>query len=374
MMFVLSELVTATKASACSVPAFRRTSSSTAVPKIMSPGKSSPSRLKARSSKSTTVTWSPSVPSQRARFEPTRPQPTMTVRISRRYSTRALNSDSSVAEWEQIVVARDQQRDDLRRPGDPSPAHFWERRAQRFARFGRLLDPDDPFLRFVQQRAGATDTLLDVGAGTGRFAVRLAPQVRQVVAVDPSPAMLAELTRAAEKAGIRNVTTVEARWEDAQVAPAEVVICAHVVYPIRQIGPFIEKLDAHVGRDGLLYMRVGQVDDWVAEAWEQVHSSPRLPHPDFRLLERASLGARSGGYRLHQQRPHVGAPVRRRDGKNSWNRPGDDQLGHRRHGSRRTGCHPQRGRRANYPVGGGLYQVGRAPGGPAGPAPGRRQP
>jgi len=38
----------------------------------------------------------------------------MTVRISRRYSTRALNSDSSVAEWEQIVVARDQQRDALR--------------------------------------------------------------------------------------------------------------------------------------------------------------------------------------------------------------------------------------------------------------------
>jgi SAM-dependent methyltransferase len=197
-----------------------------------------------------------------------------------------LNADPSLAEWEQTVLARDQQRDALRRPGDPSPAHFWERRAQRFARFGRLLDPDDPFLRFVQQRAGATDTLLDVGAGTGRFALPLARQVRQVVAIDPSPAMLAELSRAAEEAGIRNVTTVEARWEDAQMAPAEVVICAHVVYPIRQIGPFIEKLDAHVGRDGLLYMRVGQVDDWVAEAWEHVHGSPRLPHPDFRLLER----------------------------------------------------------------------------------------
>lgn len=141
-------------------------------------------------------------------------------------------------------------------------------------------------MRFVQQRARATDTLLDVGAGTGRFAVPLARQVRQVVAVEPSPAMLAELTRAAEAAGIRNVTTVAARWEDAQVAPAEVVMCAHVVYPIRPIGPFIEKLDAHVGRDGLLYMRAGQVDDWVAEAWEHVHGSPRLPHPDFRLLER----------------------------------------------------------------------------------------
>jgi SAM-dependent methyltransferase len=197
-----------------------------------------------------------------------------------------LNSDPCVAEWEQIVLARDRQRDALRRPGDPAPEHFWERRAQRFARFGRQLNLDDPFLRFVQQRAVASDTLLDVGAGTGRFALPLARQVRQVVAVDPSPAMLAELSRAAGEAGIRNVTTVQGRWEDAQVAPAEVVICAHVVYPIRQIGPFLEKLDAHVRRDGVIYMRVGQVDDWVAEAWEHVYGSPRLPHPDFRLLER----------------------------------------------------------------------------------------
>lgn len=184
------------------------------------------------------------------------------------------------------MVARDQQRDALRRPGDPAPERFWEKRAQRFARFSRQLDPHDPFLQFVQQRTQASDTLLDVGAGTGRFALPLARQVRRLIAVDPSAAMLAELGRAAAAAGIDNVTAVHARWEDAEVAPAEIVICAHVVYPIREIGPFLQKLDAHVRRDGLVYMRVGQVDDWVADAWEHVHGTPRLPHPDFRLLER----------------------------------------------------------------------------------------
>jgi len=197
-----------------------------------------------------------------------------------------LNSDPALDEWRRIVTARDQQRDALRRPEDPAPERFWEKRAQRFARFSRELDPDDPFLRFVQERPQEGDTLLDVGAGTGRFALPLARQVRRVVAVEPSPAMLAELMRAAEAAGISNVTAVEARWEDAEVAPAELVICAHVVYPIRGIGPFVGKLDAHVRRDGFIYMRVGQVDDWVAEAWQHVHGSTRLPHPDFRLLER----------------------------------------------------------------------------------------
>lgn len=185
-----------------------------------------------------------------------------------------------------MVVARDQQRDALRRPDDPSPERFWDKRAQRFARFSRQLDPDDPFLRFTRERARPTDTLLDVGAGTGRFALPLARSVSLVVAVDPSAAMLGELRRSADADGIANVQTIEARWEDADVEPAELVLCAHVVYPIRQIGPFVQKLDAHLRRDGLIYMRVGQVDDWVAEAWEQVHGTPRLPHPDFRLLER----------------------------------------------------------------------------------------
>src|SRR6266446_734939 len=48
-------LVTATKASARSVPARRRMSSSTADPKTISPAKSSPSRLKAASLESTTA-------------------------------------------------------------------------------------------------------------------------------------------------------------------------------------------------------------------------------------------------------------------------------------------------------------------------------
>jgi SAM-dependent methyltransferase len=194
--------------------------------------------------------------------------------------------NSPLDEWQQIVLARDQQRDALRRPEDPSPERFWDKRAQRFARFSRELDPDDPLLRFARERTRPGDTVLDVGAGTGRFALPLARHVAHVVAVDPSSAMLAELRRSADADGVANVETVEARWEDADVEPAELVLCAHVVYPIRQIGPFVQKLDAHVRRDGLIYMRVGQVDDWVAEAWEQVHGTSRLPHPDFRLLER----------------------------------------------------------------------------------------
>src|SRR5256886_2246529 len=74
MMFVVSALVPATKASARSVPARRRMSSSTADPKTISPAKSSPNRLKAASLESTTATLSPSSLSCRARLDLTRSQ------------------------------------------------------------------------------------------------------------------------------------------------------------------------------------------------------------------------------------------------------------------------------------------------------------
>ena len=55
---------------------------------------------------------------------------------------------------------------------------------------------------------GADATVVDLGAGTGRFAVSLAPRVRRVVAVDVSPAMLEVLRGRA--AGHGNIEVVEA--------------------------------------------------------------------------------------------------------------------------------------------------------------------
>jgi SAM-dependent methyltransferase len=56
----------------------------------------------------------------------------------------------------------------------------------------------------------STATLVDLGAGTGALAVAAAPYCARVVAVDPSPAMLALARDAAAVAGRRNVDVVEA--------------------------------------------------------------------------------------------------------------------------------------------------------------------
>jgi ubiquinone/menaquinone biosynthesis C-methylase UbiE len=75
----------------------------------------------------------------------------------------------------------------------------------------------------------ATDpagTAIDVGAGTGRFALGLAPGVAHVTAVDPSAGMLAILRRDAEQMDVTNVTTVQGTWEEAATQVADVVFSA----------------------------------------------------------------------------------------------------------------------------------------------------
>ena len=62
----------------------------------------------------------------------------------------------------------------------------------------------------------ATSTVVDLGAGTGVFAEAIAPLARRVVAVDPSPAMLA---RARERGGFECVEAGFLTYEHAGDAP-----------------------------------------------------------------------------------------------------------------------------------------------------------
>ena len=56
--------------------------------------------------------------------------------------------------------------------------------------------------------------MLDIGCGPGNYALPLARRVKKVVALDPSPRMLAMLQQRAAAAGIANVETVCATWEE----------------------------------------------------------------------------------------------------------------------------------------------------------------
>lgn len=93
---------------------------------------------------------------------------------------------------------------------------FWDRKAEGYP------SPLDPATLkgtrrtlAMMRRMGAQWRgldVLDIGCGTGLFALAMAPEAGRVVGTDLSPRMLARMRAEAAAAGLRNVETLKADW------------------------------------------------------------------------------------------------------------------------------------------------------------------
>ncbi len=72
------------------------------------------------------------------------------------------------------------------------------------------FDPAEDVAALVARGMDETWTVADMGAGTGVFAVAIAPLVAHVVAIDVSPAMVSVLRKRFSSAGLTNTSAVEA--------------------------------------------------------------------------------------------------------------------------------------------------------------------
>lgn len=171
-------------------------------------------------------------------------------------------------------------------------------------------------------------TVLDVGAGQGTQAIRLARQGHQVVAVEPDPVMREAFAVAAadEPPAVRDrLDLVDGRLGEpgqpgqlgqlghpgrlGPVGPFDVVACHGVLMYLPQIGPALVELADLVAAGGLLSvlfrnadamaMRPGLRGDWdgVARALDDAAS----PRPTYRN----GLGVSAGADRLEQVASYV---------------------------------------------------------------------
>jgi SAM-dependent methyltransferase len=130
-----------------------------------------------------------------------------------------------------------------RRASDVGEIAFWQQNAAGYdLRVQRDPDSYHETLRLLQSLLRPDDTLLDVGAGSGRFALPLAQSVKQVTALDLSPDMLAILERRAAEKNIPNIQTLRGSWEDTPVETHDVVLAAWSLYRQRDILASLQKL------------------------------------------------------------------------------------------------------------------------------------
>ena len=131
--------------------------------------------------------------------------------------------------------------------GPPGERDIWRGSLAGLFRFHprRTLTPN---LDAVSQYLQPSDVFVDVGGGAGRVGLPMSLRCRELINVEPSPAMRAEFNASAAEAGVENARLVPDDWQDAVDVTGDVVFAADVVYFIRDIEAFIRKMEAAARR------------------------------------------------------------------------------------------------------------------------------
>lgn len=188
-----------------------------------------------------------------------------------------MNRPSETTQWTRRVEAHHQQSARAQQESGWSERDQWQPLIGYFQ-----ADPyrkDDPILARLLSLITDRDTVLDVGGGAGRYALPLALKCRQVAVVEPSAVMLQGLNEESRRIGLANITPVAGYWADRDVAPADVVLCANVVYDVAGIAPFVEKLTAHANRQVLVLAYDDAPINRLAPFWKPVYGDQRVELP-----------------------------------------------------------------------------------------------
>lgn len=183
----------------------------------------------------------------------------------------------NVTDWAELwrqLVERTRKPSYLPKAGEGHTARQFD------ARVRRKWARDDPHRELIASQIDDEASVLDIGAGTGQWAIFLAQCARQVSAVEPSPAMLAVLRQNLAAVGVDNVTVIEGAWPQVQVDRHDVALCSHAMYGSPDLPAFIRRMIEVARRACYLLLRVPAPDGVMGQVaqrlWGQPHDSPNF--------------------------------------------------------------------------------------------------
>lgn len=169
---------------------------------------------------------------------------------------------------------------------------FWEKKAVQFDKMveKRWEKPDTSrefLLDKIKNHPGAT--LVDVGAGTGKWAVLAAQHAERVTALEPSRAMQSVLEKKMAAQKINNIDIVTGSWPDYDIAPHDFVLASHSMYGVPDFERFVTKMNETARKGCFLLMRAPFAGSAMAIAAEKILGQP-YDSPNFQIAYNILLG------------------------------------------------------------------------------------
>lgn len=182
------------------------------------------------------------------------------------------------------------------------------------------FDPSGDVAELLLRGLDGGSTIVDMGCGTGAFVVAVAPHCERVVAVDVSAAMVDQLRRRVDDAGIDNVDVVHAGFLDYEHvgAPADFVFTRNALHQLPDFWKSLalRRVASMMCRGGTLWLRdlvytcepdeiPGVLEGWFAAAV----ADPRRGYTAADLEEHVRLEFSTFSWLLQPMLEHAGFRV-----------------------------------------------------------------
>ncbi len=168
----------------------------------------------------------------------------------------------------------------------PSPWNdrYWTpRRARAFNAAIQTSDFPAQALKALEPVLAGCRSVLDVGAGVGALTLSLAKAVERVTALEPSPAMMAELQENLARLRLDNVTCVPAAWGEVELPPHDLILLANVRPLFGDLRKFLAEAEP-LAQHGIALVRnagPGMEKFYYGELYPLLLGRPYPPRDDY---------------------------------------------------------------------------------------------
>jgi SAM-dependent methyltransferase len=156
-------------------------------------------------------------------------------------------------------------------------------------------------MQFLLSRLQPNDTVLDIGAGTGRWSISMARVCKKVTALDVSRRMLEILRENAAAEKVTNIIPVVGDWATTNLESHDHVLSSHAAYISPDIVGYARKMGRSAIQACYLVMRVPRHDGVIGEMSRRIHSTFH-DSPNFIVGYNALLQAGIAGHVIMEER------------------------------------------------------------------------